>query len=446
MDNQFVTNSEMQGHIEEELQLAKLNAIIFNFQFATPEVKTLAEAINNLEHSFSKTTPDKMLPVINSARKQAKMPEVSENDITRELNRKRSEVRQMITDKVSGLAEKDYILLATRLAESLENSDETGGVIDDFIDRYEIQMHEQLQKRAERILSSIATIRTLSNEEQINQLVDELIRDVKSWDTVAQPIQLKGRSTGLTHDISQQLGKEMQQLSVYLHNEKSATTAAAKIAEEMQVVFAELPELAESFSEASGVLSRMRDEQQLFGALSKDLDALKERTEKLSRVWTGLPQEVSTIREKIRTLNKQIKALDTDSETKEKLRTFVCLISREAAIKLHNERHETAQAALMLGELEVQFWDLPDIGSRVSGEAKQLADMAGLTGRVGKGPTVEVVGDIPRTSGNYAGIYTNSKSNNKNSNTSRSGSRSTGWFFYVLLGLFALFSTANGWW
>jgi len=456
-------------------QISTLNILIYNFAFLPVRTSTLQPAIEEIDKLFADIKPEEVQKVINSARKKAKVVEVTENDIIRELNRKRTEIRQMIAEKMTPMPEDDYINLVTQLAKTLVTNPEHGGIIDDVVDQYEIRMHDQIEKKGEDIRHSISILRNTScAEATLNYKVDELIRDVRAWDVLAQPIQLKGQSSGLTHEISRQLGQELQQLSVFLHNEKNATAAAARLTKEMQSVFAELPELATSFTEAHNTLSRLRDEQESVAGLTKDLDNLKEEAERVGRAEVvdrgriamasdliedvaydpdfnyGLQKDANYLLNHASDFNQKLDRITSiDAETKNKIRTVACMMVRGAAIKLHNEHNETEIAADMLSSLMHIFGDIPELGGQLRNEQRTLENMkdAAKLNRAIKN------GRIPASIRTSNGIYSSSTGTGSatrsyssySSSKSKSSSSGIGSIIgFIVFIIFALVSSSNG--
>ena len=366
--------------------LCKLNQEIYNFRFMEMKEDLIREAVLNLDLLFAKASVKNIRATILLCRMRARMPEVSDNDITRELNRKRSEIRQMITEKLEPLTEEEYVRFVTQLAEKLVRQEENGGVVKDVVDQYEIRMHDEIEQQADRIRERITAIQNAENPS--SSAIDKLIGEVEEWDKLAQPIQLIGQTTGLTHDLSRTLGNELRQLAVYLHNVKQKTEEAAKISKAMQSVFAELTELSATFSKDYEQLEQMVDQ--------KDVVELIEKIEELKAVCNDYVAKYSDqsqvhsfgiMASKTAEINAKVKELDTRIRTAPKisdehrvqLRTLVCAIARDAAVRLLNSTNGTTNVLLYAMEarditknLVSCFRDLPEIGNTIVEEEETL--------------------------------------------------------------------------
>ena len=348
--------------------LSRLNVSAYNLRFARMTDAALADTIRRLDATAAEAGAGTVLPLILAARSKARMPEVSEDDIARELNRKRGEIRQIVAEKLSTMPRQDYVRLMTTLAETLVGQSERGGVIDDAVDQYEIRMHDELRKRADEIRTRIEAVKacgTYSSNE-----IDGLIEEVKAWDELAQPIQLKGQSSGRTHEISKELGGELRGLAICLHNEKNATQEAARLAKAMQSVFAELGDLSAAFGKDYDTLQQMSSQKELLGKIEK-LKALCEIKDVREAIYFN--QKIGKVENAVRALNREILAAEgLKEEERTTLRTFVCAVARESAVQMVNMKRglgspelDAAFGAYLLNVLLECFSDLPDMGQKI---------------------------------------------------------------------------------
>ena len=118
-----------------------------------------------------------------------------------------------------------------------------GVILSDLIDIYEVRMQSVIESETESIEGIINAIKqkcstmmsrtgsaysapffsTEMYKDQVREvsvLIDNLIKSVKKWDTLAQPLQLKSQASGVPHEISERLGYSLRNLTLFLHNEK----------------------------------------------------------------------------------------------------------------------------------------------------------------------------------------------------------------------------------
>ena len=360
-------------------QISELNIQIYNFQFVQTQTAALKQAVESLDKAFAGLDAEKVCTIINTGRKKAKMSEASANDVRREINRKRADLRQIITEKTAGIPEKQYVKLVTMLAEKSAKDEKHGGIIEDMVDQYEIRMHDSIQKNANDISNTITKIRNADYKHAKNydSDINSLLQKVRNWDKLAQPVQLKAQASGMTHEISQQLGKELRDLAIYLHNEKNATEVSVRITEAMKSIFAELPELSAALENDAELLKEQKKQKSIAESLEKLQRTADELTNKRGQTDEELSSRITGLFKSAQSLDKTIRNTQSISEeNKKQLRKTACMIIRGAAIKLHNEQQKTRIAADMTERLMDMYGDLPEQKAQLQGEYQQLEQMS----------------------------------------------------------------------
>ena len=378
--------------------LTRLNIDCYNFpKKAVGSSRQIQEEILRLDRSFAEARTDDVCAALNADRVLASMPTVSENEVASQMLRKQAEAQQMISEVLQALPEKEYIFLMTDLAEHLLDHSLQGGVVGGIVDQYEVRMHDKLETVAGEIREEMGRVRSLSGKEVLTDAVNDMLYEVEYWDLLAQPIQLKCQANGLKHELSEKLGRELQQLAVLLHNEKHETGISALMVQRLKPIFAELPELSAQLESDDETLSNLmgqgvgqdteQDTEQdpELSKLMQAVDDLQEALSQLQDLAKSLPSEtrqqmqedVWLLREQTVELNRTILNLENfDSESKKKLRLIVYGSVREAAVRLHNERAETEFAVELAKALKKNFSDIPEISDKVNSEWKMLKDQA----------------------------------------------------------------------
>ena len=357
--------------------LSRLNLAVYNFPRLLQKADLVQEIIR-MDTIFAAADSRYVTPLLNKLRQEARMPEVSEGDVTDCLNRKRAEIRQIITETLRPMNDSDYVHLVTKLAETLARTKVRGGIISDAVDQYEIRMHDKIRSNTAEIREMIKKVKQ-APENSIDAEVDRLIKAVKQWDSFAQPIQLKCMDSGMTHEESQSLGQELQQLAVYLHNERDATLAAAKLAGAMQGVFAELPVLAQNFQKDEKILSEIAAKNREAKKIMAEIDAFKKDADAfpLKQSSQSVLMQADALGKRVVVLDRKIKALQgVEPDAKDNFRKYVYMISREAAIRAHNEHQESEAAYKLMQVLKVTFSDISDLKDKLRDETEQLRQQA----------------------------------------------------------------------
>lgn len=362
--------------------MSKLNAILYNFVLSSyDDYYEMGYAILEIDEQFCELNPSSLAETINVCRKDAGVLPVNEEEVERELNSKRDQIRQIISSKVQQLGTDEYIEFVTMLAEKCiaDEDYEDGIIISDMVDQYELKMQAEIESSADEITAKIEKIKTLSNKESIESNVAMLVRQIKAWDALVQPLQLKSMASGVTHRISEDVAYEARELALWLHNERGMTQASLSFVEDLKDVFAEIGSYAEIFEkDSSDILQLVNEEKELQGLV----DGLKEVQEILDR-WTVIinnrlssntitRNDVDGLIEKVKQLNSRIKASGASAELLTQLRQALCFMVRERAVSIHNDLHKTDLALLLSRALLAEFGDISEIKTKLSEDVNTL--------------------------------------------------------------------------
>lgn len=346
--------------------LSKLNATLYNFSLVEEaDSYELGYSILDIDEQYSALNAEELTDIINQNREAAKLGTVKVQDVRAELGKKREEIRQLITEKLSILNQDTYIELVTMLAEKcIADSDYNDGIIlSDVIDQYEVRMQSALEESTDEIEKHIERIKCLTSDKAVTCNIDSLIRRIKQWDILAQPLQLRSQASGMPHQNSEQLGTKLRNFALYLHNERLLTKDALTLINAMKSVFAELGELSDLLEADSRALNGLLKGQQEIDEIAAELRSLQGESESLK----SLPNiaKVNNFIERIMKLDRQIKSMDLNIDTKAKVRESLCCMARETAIQLHNAKYQTAYALTIVKALADEFGDLPDLKNKL---------------------------------------------------------------------------------
>lgn len=365
--------------------LAKLNATLFNFAISSyDDYFELSYAILDIDEQYDDVTPFELMETINDCHGQAGILTVSE-EVERELGKKREQIRKLISAKTQNLSEEDYIEFITMLAEKCiaDEDYEDGVVIADVVDQYELKMQSAIETATDEISTHLERIKRIANKEGIEANITGLIRRLKKWDKLVQPLQLKSMASGAAHRVSERVGHDMRALCLWLHNEQEMTEVALSLVSELKEIFAEIGNLSDVFASDSNALSRILREDKD----SKEIIAEIKAVERIIEKWKG-PDEstnsymlatnaitdniVNDLIAKVKVLNARIKAINADEETITQLRTALCITARDGAIYAHNERHKTALALSITKMLLAEFGDMEELRGKLSEDVSAL--------------------------------------------------------------------------
>lgn len=366
--------------------LAKLNATLFNFAISSyDDYFEVGYAILDIDEQYSAITPNELMETLNECHSQAGILAVSADEVERELNKKREQIRKFISVKTQNLSEDDYIEFVTMLAEKCiaDEDYEDGVVIADVVDQYELKMQSAIEAATDEITNHLGRIKRIANKEGIEVNISGLVRRLKKWDKLVQPLQLKSMASGVAHQMSDRVGYDLRDFCLWLHNDQEMTEVALSLVNTLKEIFAEIGSLSDVFASDSDALNKiLREEKE-----SKEIIAGIKEVERIIEKWKG-PDEstnsmmlatnaitdtnVNDLIAKVKSLNSRIKAINADAETITQLRTALCITAREGAIYAHNERHKTASALSIAKMLLAEFGDMEEMRSKLSEDVSVL--------------------------------------------------------------------------
>ena len=353
--------------------LSRLNATLFNFSISKDnDLYDIGYAILDIDEQYSSLDSNAIASQVNSCRAASKMPEVQPLMVSHELNKKRESIRLIIAEKLSILEKESFVELMTLLAEKLRDSDEDdeGVVIADLIDQYEIRMQSELEQYSEEIDSQMAKIKSLTNANSVHSEIELLIKKIKAWDKMAQPLQLKSQASGMPHEMSEDMGRKIRDFAFYLHNDKSMSKEALAIVEAMIGVFGELDGLAEHFKADSDALKDLIKSESEAKAVLDELTSLQKEAESLKSFATEIT--INNFISRVSKLDKTIRSLGLEESLQMQIRENLCYMARDVAITLHNNKNQTEYASKISNALQTEFSDVTSLRTKLAEDCTSL--------------------------------------------------------------------------
>ena len=238
----------------------------------TPDV--VAEWILTIVQTFENINPSEVQAIINAEREASGFPKITElSDITSEIQNCRRYYQQVIKFALDNIhSAKERVKAVMIVVESATDSDTSHWpiLIEDTVDAYEEGTETFLETEEKNIETQDKKIRIAADEGTadavLTPMVDELLRTVKDWDVITQPIQLNKNRQGLRRDTSHDVADRVRQLAIYLFNEYDKLDLSQEILNMLEEVFTEIPAIAERITADLEALNRIaeRREQQIF--------------------------------------------------------------------------------------------------------------------------------------------------------------------------------------
>ena len=353
--------------------LSRLNADLFNLSISGEmDPFEIGYTILEIDELYSGLDIHEITSEINRRHVEAGFGIVQEHDVSEELGKKRYEIRQLISDKLSLLDENLYIELIGMLAEKCMADDayDDGIIISDVVDQYELRMQSTLEQGAEKIKGFIGRIKNIINESVVSERVETLVKQVEEWDSIAQPLQYKSQSSGLPHKLSEDLASELRKLAIFLNNERHMTRIALALVNSMKSVFTEIGSLAELFDNDADELNDLLKEKKKVEGIIGEWDSIKAESMELKR--NPSMNKVEGFVLSIKKLNVRIKAMDLDEDAKDELRRNLGYLARGTAVDLYNNKHLETYSNRIIQSIMEDFIDIPDLFTKFSKDIKIL--------------------------------------------------------------------------
>jgi hypothetical protein len=230
---------------------------------------TVTEAVlwlHNLARAFDGIATEKVISQLNEERIVSGFPEITNTSaVEEEIQERRRYYRQICKLALNKLPSRDLVQTLTELVDLVTNCGDLHGpiLIDDLVDTYEVEAQGFLTKEGDKIKALIEKLRAAADAEEpdsvLDFIVESIIKTVKNWDTVAQPIQVSTKSRGLEHGASHDIASIIRELSIYLHNEHGLMDIPRQLTDLLQEVFAEVVEVAENASIDATTLKELAD-------------------------------------------------------------------------------------------------------------------------------------------------------------------------------------------
>lgn len=220
--------------------------------------------------TFDRIDAEKILRHINEDRAVSGFPEITDISlIIKELSDRRHVYNESIKRALNRLPTAVLLDVVTSVVDISTKSGEqhAANLIDDIVDKYQIETEGYLQAGAEKIEKLIEGARKAAThgEKEIMPVIEAIEKSVKDWDKIAQPIQLSFKGRGIDHDLSVELGYKIRSLAIDIANEHGMLDPTTRITNLLKEVFAELPEFVERLDDDTRALEnlfRQRDEQE----------------------------------------------------------------------------------------------------------------------------------------------------------------------------------------
>ncbi len=335
-----------------------------------------AKWILKLAYTFDRIDIDDVQKIINDERVVSGFSQVTDfSVIESELKERRRYYRKIIKNSLDNLSSSELIVAVTLTVDKATRNGTRHGpsLIEDLVDSYEVEAQAFLDKEEENIDSLVSRIEEALeddiDDQNLEPMVNNLIKVVRNWDMVAQPIQVSTMSRGLDHDASHRVARNVRNLAISFYNEYDKIHFSQQLTGMLQKVFAEVLEVAEQTAEDADALSDIA-EREAFQSKFEDITDLIEEIKSLA----DQGKSDSLLSQKIEQLSKIIN--NWDIQYGDEANQYVAWSVRDLAINLFNEHNKLDFSRKLTQSLLTVFSNDKEILERISEDAKALGDIA----------------------------------------------------------------------
>ena len=208
---------------------------------------------------------DDVLRDINEDRAVAGLPEVRDLALVEAALSERRRHYKDVT--LAALEQVPSNVLVDALTTAVEEATSGGDLhapllIEEIASAYELRAAHAIEKGATGVSELVEAVRRSApaGEASVATNVSRLERAVRSWDKLAQPVQLIMKSRGQEHEASKKLAYEVRSLGIELVNKHGFIEQGTRLTTILSEVFAELPEVVDRLESDAEVLENLREQ------------------------------------------------------------------------------------------------------------------------------------------------------------------------------------------
>lgn len=220
----------------------------------------LEKWILNISYSYEKIDANIILKMINEDRLIAGIPSIQSLDILEdEIIHHRQYIVDVIKSILNTVSNPDVLMSKIVNHVTSAGTIQAPSIINDLVDKYQIEVQIHLNNIADNIRNIISTIYN-DPKKNLTPHVNNIEKLLRTWDQIAQPIHLTMQSKGLPDEHSTRLAHELRDFTIYIANKLDMHEHSKILSTLLLDIFKDLPIFAEKLSEDAIVLDEILDE------------------------------------------------------------------------------------------------------------------------------------------------------------------------------------------
>ncbi|MCY3549963.1 MAG: hypothetical protein OXH39_05835 [Candidatus Poribacteria bacterium] len=326
---------------------------------------TTVQWILEIAKAFDGIEMKELCITINEERRESGFPEITNLSIIEdELQNRRHYYQQVINLALKDLSIWELAKAVTIGIKTATSNGEKHGpiLIDDLVIWYENHIQGSIENVELKINIHIEDIRSRAVAKQTDSnlgfIINELIRTVKEWNVLAQPIQVSKKSRGERHNASFEMVGRFNDLAAALFFEYRKPDFSRKILNTLKDIFSEVPEIVEQIVE---ILRELETQIGLVIAI-ESFENIKAQVEQLKEA-SDAKQSDYTLTPMVNQLIQSVKSWDTATQPVE-ANSGVAFTVREVALHLCN-KHRKIDFAIQITNALIGVFNANSVGVEV---------------------------------------------------------------------------------
>lgn len=269
----------------------------------------VADFIHQMARRVEELAAAEILQAVNEDRAISGFPEVRGTEqVEVEIAERKRYYRHAIKAALNRLTPTAMVEALTITVDRATDSGKTHApeLVDETVDSYAVETKSVLDRETANVANLLGAIRQSApaGAETVKPIIDRLDAAVRSWDKVAQPLQLSYKTRGLDHEPSRAIAYEIRNLAVELFNEHDLLEQSQRLTALLKELFSEVLEVAERVDEDTKALSDIAQQR----SESVLIDPIRQLCESISKSADKNPSRAND--EGLRLLREGLKLLN----------------------------------------------------------------------------------------------------------------------------------------
>ncbi|MBT9167924.1 MAG: hypothetical protein DDT19_01268 [Syntrophomonadaceae bacterium] len=223
--------------------------ITYLFHHKPQDEPQISNLLIDIARSFDQIDYSNLLTIINEDRQIAKIPLIQDTDsIKQEMQNRRDYMIGVMKNSLNNTKAPDKVLTEIVAKTMSDGKQHPPVLVEELTDKYQVEVQKYLDQLVGKIRNIMSSIQK-QPKKTFEYQMPTLYKYLKTWDQIAQPIQLIQQSKGIDDPHSKELAQDLRVLAINMANSYEMHPEAKQITKMVAEIFKELPRFAEKVSE-----------------------------------------------------------------------------------------------------------------------------------------------------------------------------------------------------